>query len=91
MSRPRKDTPKELSRQRLFQKKRSAQGLCELCGGVLDDTYSGRCTPCMKKQVDRNRPPAYQPWKPGSVGRVPLWYKNATEQAKKDISDSVGQ
>lgn len=90
MARPRKDAPKELSRQRLFQKKRSEQGLCEICGGVNVGPYPARCVPCMKKQIDIVRKPNHKAWVPGSSGRQPLWWKELSEDGKRDIRASVG-
>lgn len=63
----------ELSRQRLWQLKRVAEGKCPQCGS-LKETKSFLCPKCAKTNaIKRRERDGFKPWKEGSAGRRPIW------------------
>lgn len=68
-----KKNKSELSRQRLWQLKRIAEGKCPQCG-VAKEAKTFLCPKCAKANAIRNREKSgFKPWKEGSKGRRPIW------------------
>lgn len=63
--------PKKLSRQRLWQNKRLAQGCCVRCGKPRN-LYAQRCDDCQQRETERARKKnGCHEWKAGGRGRTP--------------------
>lgn len=67
---------KKLSRQRLWQNKRLADGCCVRCGAKRN-LYAQRCDECQRKETARAREKTgFKPWKAGGRGRKPINREN---------------
>lgn len=67
---------KTLSRQRVHQLSRIKQGLCRICR-TPRNLYAELCDACEVEYAAyrRRREGANGPWRPGGMGRPPLWSK----------------
>ena len=59
-----------MSRQTEYQKRKIADGKCEICGHEREPNQKRRCKACAERYRQRKR--KKEPWKPGSRGRPPL-------------------
>ena len=63
---------KKLSRQRIWQNKRLAEGKCVRCGQPRN-LYAQRCDACQNKETARAREKTgFKAWKAGGRGRQPM-------------------
>jgi len=69
------EKPKKLSRQRIWQNKRLAEGKCVRCGAARN-LYAQRCDACQAIETQRAREKiGFKEWKAGSRGRKPNIHK----------------
>ncbi len=62
----------ELSRQRVWQLKKAAEGLCTNCGRI-PVPGKRRCVLCLKQaHMSKRKANGYKPWKEGGPGRPPM-------------------
>jgi hypothetical protein len=73
---------KTLSRQRIHQLSRIKQGLCRICL-VPRNLYAELCDACEREYAAarRRREGSAGPWRPGGMGRPPLWSKHAVDMS----------
>ena len=61
---------------RRLRAKRHAQGLCWYCTQPIAHGSKGQCADHLKaKRLAKRQTPERGAWRPGSVGRPPLWAK----------------
>lgn len=61
---------------RRVRAKRHAQGLCWYCPQPIAPGSKGQCVEHLRiKRLQKRQTPTTGTWRPGSVGRPPLWAK----------------
>ena len=69
-----------MSRQSEYQKRKLADGKCEICGKKREPDQRRRCNACAARYRQSRRREA--PWKPGDRGRPPLGHEAEALAAK---------
>lgn len=71
----RKHKKDHIARSVRWQEKKKEEGKCRICGRLSSD-----CVVCEKCSTVRRKRTGHSKWKPGGLGRPPLWY--LTQQPK---------
>jgi len=76
---------KKVSRQRAWQAKMQANGMCSMCGDRLAPGSRSRCPKHLKQDREASRKAhGYHPWKRGGRGRPPIGNKEAEGQDENE-------
>jgi len=82
-----------VSRQRVWQLQRTAEGLCQQCGvNPRSEHSTAFCVECQDSNRERNRKRiGSQPWRPGGPGRPPigLLTNNRVRATVSDVTNGV--